>query len=59
MNIEYKFCFICSEKCMRNNLSCIYIDFFKTVFNTIITDATTRNFQKVGGVSQPLKFHQG
>ena len=59
MPIEYTFCFLCSEKCLRNNSSCKYIDLFSTVVKKIITDATTRNFQKVGGVTQPLIFHQG
>ena len=56
---EYTFCFLCSEKCLRNNSSRKYIDLFQTVFKKIITDATTRNFQKVGGVTQPLIFHYG
>ena len=57
MPIEYTFCFICSEQCLRNNSSRKYIGLFKTVFKKIITNATTRNFQKVGGVTQPLIFH--
>ena len=56
---EYTFCFLCRENCLRNNSSRKYIDLFSTVFKKIITDATTRNFQKVGGVLQPLIFHQG
>ena len=59
MPIEYAFCFICCEKCLRNNSSGKHIGLFETVFKKIIADATTRNFQKVGGVTQPLIFHQG
>ena len=59
MPTEYTFCFICSEKCLRNHLSRTYIGLFSTVLKKIITDATTRNFQKVGGVTQPLIFLQG
>ena len=58
MLIEYAFRFICSEQCLRNNSSRKYIGLFKTVFKKITTDATTRNFQKVGGVTQPIIFHQ-
>ena len=58
MPIEYSICFLCSEKCLRNNSSRNYIGLFSSVFKKIITDATTRNFQKVGGVTQPLIFHQ-
>ena len=59
MPIEYTFCFICSVKCIRNNSSRKHIGLFYTVYKNIITDATTRNFKKVGGVTQPLIFHQG
>ena len=59
MLIEYTFCFLCSEKCIRKKSSCKYIDLFSTVVKKIITDATICNFQKVGGVTQPLTFHQG
>ena len=57
MPIEYTFCFICCEKCLRNNSSRKYIGFL-SVFMKIIADGNTRKFQKVGGVTQPLIFHQ-
>ena len=59
MPFEYTFCFFCSENNLRNNSSRKYIDLFSIVFKKTITDSTTRNFQKVGGVTQPLIFHQG
>ena len=59
VSIKYTFCFMCSEKCLRNNSSHKCIGLFSTVFEKIITNATSRNFQKVGGVTQPLIFLQG
>ena len=56
MPIEYTSCSICREKCMRNNSSRKNIGLYQTIFKKMITDATTRNFQKVGGVTQPLIF---
>ena len=55
MPIEYTFCFICSEQCLKNNSSHKYVGLFLTVFKKIITDATI--CKKVGGVTQPLLFN--
>lgn len=57
--IEYAFCFICREKCMRKISSRKYIDLFQTVYRKITTDATNHISQKVGGVTKPLIFYQG
>ena len=44
---------------MKNLASGKYVDFFCSVFNKIIPDATTSYFQNVGGVSQPPYFIKG
>ena len=49
MPIEYVFCFICSQQCIKSfrhakSVAC-------SVFNKIIPNNTTPCFQKVGGVT--------
>ena len=56
MPIEYIFCFICSEQCIKTISSRKKCDLFSSVFNIIITYYTTLTFQEVGGVTQPLIF---
>ena len=59
MPIEYMYCFICSEQCMKNITSCQYVELFSSVFNKIIPDATTHFFQKVGGVTRSSYLTKG
>ena len=35
-----------------------YVDLFCSVLKKIVSDVTTPYFQEVGGVTQPLIFHQ-
>ena len=56
MSIEYMFCFICSEQCIKNILSRKMYGFFISAFKKIIPNNTTPTFQEVGGVTQPLIF---
>ena len=51
MFIEYIFCFICSEQCIK-----IISSGKKSVFKKIIPNNTSPTFQEVGGVTQPLIF---
>ena len=51
MPIEYMFCFICSEQCIKIISSSIKCDLFSSVFKKIIPNNTTPTFQEVGGVS--------
>ena len=43
---------------MKNNSSQDFMNWLLDAFKKIISDATTRTFLKMGGVSQPLIFHQ-
>ena len=52
MLIEYMFCFICSEQCIKSfrrtkSNACK----FSSVFKKIIPNYTTPTFQEVGGVT--------
>ena len=51
MPIEYMFCFICSEQCIKIISSRKKCDLFSSVFKIIITKNTTPTFQEVGGVT--------
>ena len=51
MPIEYMFCFICSEQCIKIILSRKKRDLFSSVFKKIIPNNTTSTFQEVGGVT--------
>ena len=51
MPIEYMFCLICSEKCIKIILLRKKCGLFSFAFKKIIPNNTTPTFQKVGGVS--------
>ena len=51
MPIEYMFCFICSEQCIKIILSRKKCGLFSSVFKKIIPNNTTPTFTEVGGVS--------
>ena len=51
MPIEYMFCFICSQQCIKIILSCKKGGSFSSVFKKIIPNDTTPTFQEVGGVT--------
>ena len=56
MPIEYMFCFICSEQCIKVISSRKKCGLFSSVFKKIIPINTTPTFQEVGGVTKPLTF---
>ena len=56
MPIEYVFCFICSEQCIKIISSRKKCGLCCSVFKKIIPYNTTPTFQEVGGVTQPLTF---
>ena len=49
--IEYLFCFICSEQCIKIISSRKKCGLFRSVFQKIIPNNTTPTFQEVGGVT--------
>ena len=51
MPIEYMFCFICREQCIKIISSCKKSSLFSSVFKNIIPNYTTPTFQEVGGVT--------
>ena len=51
MPIEYMFCFICSEQCIKIISSCKKCGLFSSVFKKIMLNNTTPTFQEVGGVT--------
>ena len=51
MPIGYMFCFICSEQCIKINLSRKKCGLFSSVFKKIISNNTTPTFHEVGGVT--------
>ena len=51
MPIEYMFCFICKEQCIKFLSSCKKYGLFSSVFKKIITNNTTPTFIEVGGVT--------
>ena len=51
MPIEYMFCFICSEQCIKIISSRKKCRLFGSVCKKIIPYNTTPTFQKVGGVT--------
>ena len=53
MSIEYMFCFICSEQCIKIISSRKKWSLFSSIFKEI---NATPTFQKVGGVTLPLTF---
>ena len=56
MPIEYIFCFICSEECIKIISSFKICGFISSVIKEIIPNNTTPTFQEVGGVIQPRIF---
>ena len=56
MTIEYMFCFICSEQCIKIILSRKKCGLFSSVFKKIIPNNTTPTFQEVGVVALPFIF---
>ena len=52
MPIEYMFCFICSEQCMKIISLRKKCSFFSSAFEKIIPNNTSPTFQEVGGVTQ-------
>ena len=51
MSIEYIFCFICSEQCMKIISSHKKCASFSSVFKKNIPSNTTPTFNEVGGVT--------
>ena len=51
MPIEYMFCFICKEQCIKINSSLNKCGLFSSVFKKMIPNNTTPTFQEVGGVT--------
>ena len=51
MPIEYMFCFICSEQCIKIISSRKNCGLFSSVFKKIIPNNTTPTFLEVGGVT--------
>ena len=51
MPIEYMFCFICSEKCIKIISSRKKCGLLSSVVKKIIPNNTTPTFQEVGGVT--------
>ena len=51
MPIEYMFCFICSEQCIKIISPSKYCGLFSSVFKKIIPNNTTPTFLEVGGVT--------
>ena len=51
MHIEYMFCFICSEECIKIISSRKKCGLFSSVFMKIILNHTTPTFQEVGGIT--------
>ena len=49
--IEYMFCFICSEQCIKIISSHKKCGLFSSVFKKIIPNNTTPTFTEVGGVT--------
>ena len=51
MSIEYKFCFICSEQCIKIISSRKKCGLFSSVIKKIISNNTTPTFQEVGVIT--------
>ena len=49
--IEYMFCFLCKEQCIKIISSREKCGLFSSVFKKIIPNNTTPTFQEVGGVT--------
>ena len=51
MPIEYMFCFICSEQCIKSTSWSKNCGLFSSVFKKIIPNNSTPTFLEVGGVT--------
>ena len=51
MHIEYMFCFICSEQCIKIISSSKKSGLFSSLFKKIIPNNAIPTFQEVGGVT--------
>ena len=51
LSIEYMFCFICSEQCIKLISLRKKCALFSSVFKKIIPNNTTPTFKEVGGVT--------
>ena len=51
MPIEYMFCFICSEQCIKIISSRKNFGLFSSVFKNFFPNNTTPTFLKVGGLT--------
>ena len=51
MSIEYMFCFICSEQCIKIILSRKKCALFSSVFKKIVPNNTTPTFKEFGEVT--------
>ena len=51
MPIEYMFCFICSEQCIKRISLCTTCGLLSSVVKKIIPNKTTPTFQEVGEVT--------
>ena len=51
MPIEYVFCFICSEQCIKTISLRIKCGLCCSVFKKVIPYSTTHTFQEMGGVT--------
>ena len=56
MPIEYMFCFICNERCIKSFRRAKKCDLFCSVFKKMIPNYNTPTFQEVGGINKPLPF---
>ena len=56
MPIEYMFCCICSEQCIKIISSCKNCGLFSSVFKKIIPNNITPTFQEVVGLLTPSHF---
>ena len=59
MPIEYMFCFICSEQCVKIVSARKKCGLFTSAFKKVIPNNATPTFQEVGGVTQPSYFVDG
>ena len=57
--IEYMFCLIYRQQCIKIISSGKLCCFISSVFKKIIPNNTTPTFQEVGGVTQPTYFVDG
>ena len=59
MPIEYMFCFICKEQCIKIISTRKKCGLFCSVFKKMILDNTIPTFQEVGGVTMGIRTSHG